>query len=466
MKKVSLLFLLVSQLDTFSQAPAGDSDYKEGIRYLNGVIHHYDPQKARQFFWNAASLQNSKAMLALGNIYSKGLTGTINVDSAHYWYNAASKAGAAKTALHMGRLYQFGKGAKKDFATAARYYKEGISQNDNQCKTAFAYLSYKGLGTIQSYETAFRLFKEVAEADQTKQAMYFLGLCYRNGYGTEANAELAKQWLKKAADLGDDAAFQELYEESTPENVSVISPSLQNELKTIFNHSELFRAHNDNNYEGTYTGYAIYYDWSGRYVSEILPLKVDLQKVANGYTGTWQEGENNSSSISMTANNNRFTFGKNSWYTRNNHYSGRKYEVWYFNDADLNLSFLDNSIQLSGFVRFYSPGRGEPGKPLQIILKKQTVYSPQTITAVSDLKLFPNPASAQCMVQFRLAESAKVTVQVYYQNGSLMYTEQQKLLPAGMYNYPISMTKMAAGVYYVQVMINGQKAETKTLIKQ
>jgi hypothetical protein len=466
MKKAPILFLLVSQLNAFSQDSPGESDYKEGIRHLEGIIHKYDPLRARQFFWSAASQQNSKAMLALGSMYSKGLTGTINADSAHYWYNHASTAGATNTSLLTGQMYQFGKGVPVDFAKAARYYKEGISQNSNPCKTAFAYLSYKGLGTAQNYETAFRLFREVAETDQTQQAMYFLGLCYRNGYGTTANAEQANYWLKKAAAIGDDAAFKELNEEPTPENLTVITSSLQQQLKTILDHAEHFKADNNNNYEGVYTGHAVYYDWSGKYVSEILPLKVELKKTGTGYTGTWQEGEKTSSSISMLVDGNRFTFNKNSWYTRNNHYSGRKDEIWQFNDADLQLAFLDDNTQLSGFVRFYSPRRGEPGKPLQIILSKKTVYSPHTITSVSDMKLIPNPATSQCMVQFKLAESAKVTVQVYSQNGSLMHVEQQKLLPAGMYNYPISLSKLAAGVYYVQILIDGQKAETKTLIKQ
>ena len=48
--------------------------------------------------------------------------------------------------------------------------------------------------------------KSAADAEN-KGALYMLGLCYRNGYGTEQDEEKGLEILKKAADLGYNAAI-------------------------------------------------------------------------------------------------------------------------------------------------------------------------------------------------------------------------------------------------------------------
>ncbi|MGZ2975548.1 hypothetical protein AAER07_11425, partial [Pseudomonas aeruginosa] len=53
----------------------------------------------------------------------------------------------------------------------------------------------------QDYDMAYQLFKSSANLN-IPNAMFFLGLCYRNGYGTIKSADSANYWLKASANKG------------------------------------------------------------------------------------------------------------------------------------------------------------------------------------------------------------------------------------------------------------------------
>lgn len=56
------------------------------------------------------------------------------------------------------------------------------------------------------YEKAFSTMRTVAEQGGDKDAMFNLGMYYVRGVGTEKDAEVGIEWLKKAALQGDDQA--------------------------------------------------------------------------------------------------------------------------------------------------------------------------------------------------------------------------------------------------------------------
>ncbi len=466
MKRIITLLTLVSwHLFVAGQDLASDGKpFEEASRYLQGADRPYNPELARKLLWRSASTGDSRAMVQLGLYYGSPNSLTKNSDSAIYWFKAAARAGTPKAWFLLGRIYQLGIDVKQDFSLAAEYYRIGISHHDNYSKNAQAYLHFKGLGIEQDYSKAFRLFSETAAAG-LPNSMYFLGVCYRNGYGTPVDQETAKTWLRRSALEGEPAAMHELTQEQLPENVSAVSSHLQEELKKLSNYTEKFQADKKNNYEGTYTGVAIYYDWSGRYVSEILPLELDLTRTAESYTGQWREGNSEAADISLTSSGNKFTFSPGSAYTRNNHYSARKPEKWQFNNASLGLAFIGDSIQLSGFVQFYSPNRSEPGKPLQIILKKKTIVATASHKNELEFSLAPNPATSQTSVRFTLQAGATVAIKVYAQSGALVYTESPRKLPAGNYNFTLPVAGFTKGTYTVQLTADNQSG-TRILVRQ
>ncbi|WP_353661158.1 hypothetical protein [Hydrogenimonas sp. SS33] len=70
----------------------------------------------------------------------------------------------------------------------------------------FGYASYFSDG-MRAYRTgnyteAKKLFEQAIEEDGAEQARFFLGLLYLDGKGVDRNLHAAKQFLQKAADIG------------------------------------------------------------------------------------------------------------------------------------------------------------------------------------------------------------------------------------------------------------------------
>ncbi len=464
MKKLLILLFCVMQVSLFAQSSAESNIlFENAVGYLRGITRTYNPQLGKKLLDSAISLGNAKAMNAMGNIYAKGTVVNKNMDSALYWYKRSLSSGYEGACINLGNLYRFGKDIPQDFKEATNYYIKGVTQNDKECKTLLAYMYYKGLGIKQDYEKSFLLYKESAEMGN-ENSMYFLGVCYKNGYGTPANKALANEWLQKASSKNSRLATAELKEE-VPENISAINPYLQNQLLQLRSNKEKFIAANKNNYEGIYLGYAVYYDWSGKFVSEIQPLTLQLNKNNGKYNGSWKEGIYEETTITLTSKGNEFEFSENNSYKRNNHYSARTPETWDFNKANLNLAFRNDSILLSGFVQFYSKERREPGKPLQIILKKAIGDFDDNKEKVN-FAIFPNPALAYTSVEFNLLKTAKISFKIFAQSGVLIYADAEKLLPQGIYKYSLPTADLIAGTYNIQLLVNGKKSTTNILVKQ
>jgi uncharacterized protein len=464
MKKLLILLFCVIQISLSAQTNAASNIlFENAVGYLRGITRTYNPQLGKKLLDSAIALGNAKAMNAMGNVCAQGTVVNKNIDSALYWYKRSLNRGYEGACINLGNLYRFGKEVPQNFKEATKYYIKGVAQNDNECKTLLAYMYYKGLGIQQDYEKSFLLYKESAEMGN-ESSMYFLGICYKNGYGTAANKVLANEWLQKAASKNNRLAAAELKEE-VPENISAINPYLQNQLLQLKNSKEKFIAANENNYEGLYVGYAVYYDWSGKFVSEIQPLALKLSKAKGTYNGKWKEGIYEEVDITLTNKGNEFEFSENSAYKRNNHYSARSPETWNFNKANISLSFKNDSIMLSGFVQFYSKERREPGKPLQIILKKG-MGDIDTEKEKVNFVIFPNPSLSFTTIEFNLLKTAKVSFKIFAENGVLVYADTEKLLPQGVYKYNLPAANLIAGTYNIQLMVNGKKSTTNILVKQ
>jgi hypothetical protein len=229
-------------------------------------------------------------------------------------------------------------------------------------------------------------------------------------------------------------------------------------------YQEKFTAAEGNNYEGHYAGHIVYYDWSRRHVTEIQPLQLLLTKTGSGYTGQWTEGNGPATPIGLRSTGGQLLFEPGNGYERTNHYSGRKPERWQFNSAQLALGFGGDSIVLAGAVRFYSADRREPGKPVQVILKKAMSGAGQRGSVA--MTLLPNPAGSQASVRFTLQATAHITVSVIAQDGRVLYASDKQKLPSGTYTYPLPIANYMPGSYTVQLMTNGKAAATETLVKQ
>ena len=82
-------------------------------------------------------------------------------------------------------------------------YKLIVDMAETICERAMKYYDLK------EYSSVYNLFVIVAERGLAV-AQYYLGLCFKNGYGTEENMFKAWKWFKKAADQGYPDAQYEL----------------------------------------------------------------------------------------------------------------------------------------------------------------------------------------------------------------------------------------------------------------
>lgn len=68
-----------------------------------------------------------------------------------------------------------------------------------------------------------------------------------------------------------------------------------------------------------------------------------------------------------------------------------------------------------------------------------------------------NPGSGSSNLIITLAESTDVRLTVYTVDGKAVYTEPTATLPAGTYSFPLEVTRMASGTYYIHIVHNDQR---------
>lgn len=85
---------------------------------------------------------------------------------------------------------------------------EETGRLDAMHSVAHTYL-YGIAGIRQDYDQAFKWFTRAAE-NGCPQAMYHLGMCNANGYGTPVNHKLSADWYRRSAEHGDEDALFEL----------------------------------------------------------------------------------------------------------------------------------------------------------------------------------------------------------------------------------------------------------------
>lgn len=448
---------------TASTMPAQEI-YQEAKNYFYGVGKTMDHTMAAQLFHKAAKAGNAKAYTALGFMYETGQGLTRNVDSALRLYKKAARLKDGNACLELSRIYYDDKLVPQDFTLSAQYCKKGMELGNYPCQNRLAYFYFKGFGVQQDYSRAFALYKPLVEKWDVN-AMYFLGLCYRNGYGVEVNEVEGKKWLEKAASYNDYQAIHELKVEKNPENATIANPKLLQQLQDLKKYEEKFVSASTNDISGHYTGYAVYYDCSKKFVHDIVPLTLSLEQIKGVYVGTWTEGDTLAAPIIAKFNGNALIFDSSSQYSRCNYYSYRAVERYQFKSAQLGLKYMNDSVYLSGDVRFYSIGRHEPGQPMYIVLAK-SVGDRALAENKMHLNVSPNPATSLLKATFTLAKPDKIKVQIAAIDGQKSETRvEEVLLPAGTYTYPINVRGLLPGNYVLRLITGSGKSESKIFIK-
>jgi len=88
----------------------------------------------------------------------------------------------------------------------------------------------------------------------------------------------------------------------------------------------------------------------------------------------------------------------------------------------------------------------------------------EVVSAVS-LSVFPNPASDKAQINFELAASANVTINVFDVTGKVVYSESKGTMPNGRHFAQINTSMLAKGFYTVSVQTNNGTSTAKLLVK-
>jgi len=384
-----------------------------------------------------------------------------------------------------GLQYKNGDGVPIDYRKAFEHFKAAADMGDEQSKYATAYCYYKGLGVQQNYETAAGLFGTGAREGRDN-SIYFYGLCFENGYGIAKNADSAKYWLDKAAALGYQQAIEELKsprgENANDSAVALLDKINKSSLagKSPLNEFTLVAPHIPSRalINGTYNGYVLRYDWSGKYLisSKAIALSFrqpeEAENPSNVLKGTWQEKGETAVPLQAKLSDDSVIFQQTQYKTRD-HYSWDKAITYDFKSANLNLSQIGDSVYLSGNIAMFSPERNEPSKPIYLALVRSSAISSSLtdslnkvindknradssgIAKIKDASLYPNPFRTSFTVEFILTAKAKVAIQMLNMSGVVVYKKQAELLQKGKYNINISPGRIASGMYIIRLIAEG-----------
>lgn len=131
------------------------------------------------------------------------------------YYNEAMLRGSVEAAVHMGVIYENGKGVKKDYHKAKECYEIGVEDFDSLAIYKLGTFYQEGYGVEVDYTKARKLYIEAADLGESS-AMVALGRMYELGLGVDVNYIKAKRWYNEAIDFDDDEAMiylSKLYEE-------------------------------------------------------------------------------------------------------------------------------------------------------------------------------------------------------------------------------------------------------------
>ncbi len=440
--------------NTFSMLMLGQLYAKDST-----MLNHADSSVV--WYKKAANAGNSSAMLSLGAHYVRDSANKASITEAIYWYQQAANANNPYAYSFLGFLYRNGRfHTHQDFALSAYYYYKGMRLGNASCKNGVAYNLYKGLNKKQDYDSAFLLYHQLAMYTKDANAMYFTGIFYENGYGTERNWDSSAYWLKRAEALHYKAATDEMAI-SSPENPIVpIEPPAEpknfgpNTVYRRIKHNMPIEA-----FAGMYKGYAVRYDWGGTHVLSVSPLQVNFMNEGSQVSGIWVE-DGDSTHIQGIFTDSNLVF-ENTRYRKVDHYAqaaGKK-ELKQFLNARLNLLQQPDSLFVTGNLQLYDLTRRVPARPVYIHLarvatatKGQIAYA--DISNKLDIAALPNPFSDRLQVQFKLPASMHVKMSLATLQGQTVLQEDAGELLPGTYQHDLNIpVGLSAGTYIL--IING-----------
>ncbi len=173
-----------------------------GMMYKSGLGTHRDYKKAREYYEDAAALNDGGAAFNVALFYLTGQGVSKDYDKGMSWLQKASDLGCADAQYQIGCLYYNGQGVEQSYDLAMEWFKKASEKRYLSAMVNIGFMCAKGLGCKADPAVAVLWYKAAAEYGSA-EAMRNLGGCYSFGDGVEKDEDEGLKWYKKAAIAGD-----------------------------------------------------------------------------------------------------------------------------------------------------------------------------------------------------------------------------------------------------------------------
>lgn len=186
-------------------AALGDTEalYYYAIQQRSGLGCLQDYYYSRKLFRKGALKGHVGCMKEYGLMLSLGDDPVLK-KKALYWSKKAAVAGDAESAIKVAEYYEFCLQDRPNYTKANEFYRIALEQNaDGWAAYCLGFNYYFGRGCKRDYDAAFRYFNQsfelIDESNRTRPA-YFLAWCYLKGQGCSPDTKKGLELLEMAAD--------------------------------------------------------------------------------------------------------------------------------------------------------------------------------------------------------------------------------------------------------------------------
>lgn len=462
------LLLVLSALSTIPMSLSANENTSSNeaghaIRVLKGLDTDQSKEWAVGVLKSVAEKDTAAyAMNAVGLAYMAGAG--VEKDSllALQWFERAGQHGYSSAYHNMGMMYKYAKcGIRQNFFKAFEAYAKGAELGSIPCKYDAGFMLYKGLGCRQNYEKAVELFREGAEKGHSP-SLYMLGLCFRNGYGVEQDTAQASYYLNRSASLSYSPAMEELmrpYPENYLHEEFVSDASMYDKpesMPVIDSDADEISLPN-----GTYQGFLVMYDWSGKYILGEKTVSMTIrQGYDNSLAGDLVLADDTIPYRAKLTKDGVLSFSSGKVKLNERYTVGQKVN-YKINKAQLGM--WDNKI--CGKLSLYSLKEKEPERPMYIELQ----HADDCLAAngeddrYSRISVSPSPFTYSFDATFELAEASNVQVRMFDKMGTMAYCQDLGHMDAG--KHTVSVAPNIKDGYYVLNIKAGNQVLRTIIIK-
>jgi hypothetical protein len=215
---------------------------------------------------------------------------------------------------------------------------------------------------------------------------------------------------------------------------------------------------------GEFTGEILQYDYSGKKLMAQIPITLQVSTINNIVNGTLQL--NNSQAIELNAiqQDNQLIFSQTT--IKQTTPNTKCQTALVFKTAQLSIETKNDINYLTGNLQLFNTYTHETYKPINIKLSQQkTRNETNEEQETRNVLIYPNPTKGTFNISFSLTKPSPVKINIYNQQGQVVYTKVFESLAQGKQNLNIKNQNLQSGIYIVKLSSN-QQLQTTSFIKE